>query len=383
MKKYLSIIFAISLISGLFGCSSSENEESSDSSSVSESSEKETEKVTEKATEKSTEKITEKPTEEQTKPEIILDADYETDFIKFKISSAWKSSKDEDNTITFDTLSTLDDKVKITYFGATTDLRPNSDDEFVDYWYNDCKNYYSESNKEATVDIVEFNSKKWVKCYEAGLSNAVYMNEPSCTQYCCYNNKLLHFIYVYDYGASNIDETVSKILSSVEFKSNEPPTNKPTTPAVEEKPESNNVSLGEKNALDSAKSYIKFSDFSYEGLIDQLEYEKYSHEEAVYGADNCGADWNAEALDCAKSYIDLSDFSYQGLIEQLEYEKFTHEQSVYGADNCGADWNQEAADCAASYINFSSFSRQELVDQLIYEGFTAEQAEYGAQSVGY
>lgn len=35
--------------------------------------------------------------------------------------------------------------------------------------------------------------------------------------------------------------------------------------------------------------------------------------------------------------------SRQGLINQLEYEKFTEEQSIYGADNCGANWNEQAA----------------------------------------
>ena len=34
----------------------------------------------------------------------------------------------------------------------------------------------------------------------------------------------------------------------------------------------------------------------------------------------------------AKRYLEVSSFSYQGLIDQLEYEGFTHEQAVYGAD---------------------------------------------------
>lgn len=141
--------------------------------------------------------------------------------------------------------------------------------------------------------------------------------------------------------------------------------------------------LSQKNAISSAKSYIKTMAFSYDGLIDQLEYEQYSHEDAIVGADNCGADWSEEALESAKSYIKTMAYSYSGLIEQLEYEKFTSEQATYGADNCGADWNEEAAQSAKSYLNYSSFSRDELIDQLVYEGFTYEQAEYGAASVGY
>ena len=159
--------------------------------------------------------------------------------------------------------------------------------------------------------------------------------------------------------------------------------NSPTEPRTEKTASESNETLGQQNVLKSAKSYIGYSAFSYLDLVEQLEYEGYSHEEAVYGADNCGADWNDEALESAMSYIGYSAFSYVDLVERLEYEQFTHEQAVYGADNCGADWFQEAAECAESYIKYSSFSREELLDQLLYDGFTQEQAEYGVQSVGY
>lgn len=89
------------------------------------------------------------------------------------------------------------------------------------------------------------------------------------------------------------------------------------------------------------------------------------------------------ALRSARDYIDMTGFSYTGLIEQLEYEGYSHEESVYGADNCGADWNAEAAESAKDYMDMTAFSRQGLIDQLLYEGFTKEQAEYGAASVGY
>ena len=143
------------------------------------------------------------------------------------------------------------------------------------------------------------------------------------------------------------------------------------------------LTMGQINALASAESYLAFSAFSYEGLIEQLEYEQYTHEDAVFAADNCGADWNKQALKSAESYLDFSAFSYNGLIEQLEYEKFTTEQATYAADNCGADWNEQAAKSAESYLDFSSFSRGELIDQLEYEGFTREQAEYGVSQNGY
>ena len=152
---------------------------------------------------------------------------------------------------------------------------------------------------------------------------------------------------------------------------------------AEETEVEDNLTLGQKNALKSALSYLDFSAFSHSGLIGQLEFEGYTTEEATFAADNCGADWNEQALKSALSYLDYSAFSYTGLIDQLEYEGYTNEQAVYGADNCGADWNEQAAKTAESYLEYSSFSRAELIDQLEYEGYTPEQAEYAVTQVGY
>lgn len=148
-------------------------------------------------------------------------------------------------------------------------------------------------------------------------------------------------------------------------------------------PVQDTVTTGERNALKKAQSYLDFSAFSHDGLVEQLEYEGFTNSEAVYGADNVGADWNEQAVKKSKSYLDFSAFSYTGLIDQLEYEKFTHEQAVYGADNCGADWNEQAVKKAKSYLEFSSFSKDGLIGQLEFEGFTHDQAVYGAEQNGY
>lgn len=93
--------------------------------------------------------------------------------------------------------------------------------------------------------------------------------------------------------------------------------------------------IGQKNALAKAKSYLSFSAFSYKGLIEQLEFSKFTHEDAVYAANNCGADWNEQAAKKAKSYMEFSSFSRDGLIEQLEFSGFTHEQALYGVKAVG------------------------------------------------
>lgn len=91
----------------------------------------------------------------------------------------------------------------------------------------------------------------------------------------------------------------------------------------------------QENALKKAESYLKYSAFSRKGLIEQLEFEGFTHSEAVYGVDNVGADWKEQAVKKAKSYLSYSAFSRKGLIEQLEFEGFTHEQAVYGVTQNG------------------------------------------------
>lgn len=144
-----------------------------------------------------------------------------------------------------------------------------------------------------------------------------------------------------------------------------------------------NITLGQKNALSKAKDYLDYTAFSYDGLIDQLEYEGFSIEEATYAADNCDADWGEQASIKAREYLSFSAFSHSGLIEQLKYEGFTKEDATNAADNCGADWNEQASKKAQEYIDTMSFSRSGLIEQLEYEGFTKKQAEYGASAVGY
>ena len=78
--------------------------------------------------------------------------------------------------------------------------------------------------------------------------------------------------------------------------------------------------------------------------------------------------------------MESTAFSYSGLVEQLEYEGFSHTEAVYGADHCGANWNEQAAKKAREYLEYSSFSKSELLDQLLYEGFTQSQAEYGVNN---
>lgn len=89
-----------------------------------------------------------------------------------------------------------------------------------------------------------------------------------------------------------------------------------------------------------------------------------------------------QAVKSASDYLRFMAFSRSGLIKQLQYEKFSLEDATYGVDAQNADWNTQAAKSATSYLKTMSFSRAGLISQLLYEGFTQSQAEYGVNAVG-
>ena len=188
-------------------------------------------------------------------------------------------------------------------------------------------------------------------------------------------------------SSDSTSATTSTVPSNSETPSTtEPPTSTtapattvaPTTTA----PPSSSETVSQANARAEAASYLRYSNFSRQGLIDQLEYEGYSTEDATYGVDAQNADWFAQAVGEAESYLKYSSFSRSGLISQLEYEGFSQAEATHGVDAQNADWFAQAALEAQSYLDYGSFSRQELIDQLLYEGFSQAEAEYGVNAVG-
>lgn len=93
--------------------------------------------------------------------------------------------------------------------------------------------------------------------------------------------------------------------------------------------------LSQKNAVRRAEDYLDFATFSKKGLIEQLEYEKFSTADAEYAVNKLNIDWNEQAVKKAQDYLDMAAFSKESLIEQLEFEGFTKEQATYGAEKCG------------------------------------------------
>ena len=93
--------------------------------------------------------------------------------------------------------------------------------------------------------------------------------------------------------------------------------------------------LAQQNAQKSGENYLSISAFSHSGLVKQLEFEGYSTEDATWGVDRVGADWNEQAAKSAKNYLDLMTFSHSGLVDQLVFEGFSPEQAEYGVSQTG------------------------------------------------
>jgi len=98
----------------------------------------------------------------------------------------------------------------------------------------------------------------------------------------------------------------------------------------------------QKNAVRSAKQYLRIAGFSRDGLIEQLSSsagDGYEISDATAAVDSLDVDWNENAVKTAKQYLSMSGFSCSGLIEQLSSsagDKYTVSQANYGARQAGA-----------------------------------------------
>lgn len=90
----------------------------------------------------------------------------------------------------------------------------------------------------------------------------------------------------------------------------------------------NNI-YGNEGAVNSAKDYLKFMAASKTKIISFLKKKGFNEEEAIYGAENCGADWYDQALRMAMSYLNVQEFTYEQLALQLMIEGFTEDEIIY------------------------------------------------------
>jgi hypothetical protein len=83
------------------------------------------------------------------------------------------------------------------------------------------------------------------------------------------------------------------------------------------------------------------SGFSRAGLIQQLSSkagEGFKTADAIFAVNHITVDWNKEAVESAKSYLQTGGMSRAGLIQQLSSnagEQFTPAQATYAANHVG------------------------------------------------
>jgi hypothetical protein len=91
----------------------------------------------------------------------------------------------------------------------------------------------------------------------------------------------------------------------------------------------------QESAVRKAQDFLREDNFSHKGLVEQLEYDHFSAEDAEYAVSSIPVDWNAQAAGKAKSFMKEDSFSHEGLVEQLEYDGFTASQAEYGVSTTG------------------------------------------------
>ena len=146
-------------------------------------------------------------------------------------------------------------------------------------------------------------------------------------------------------------------------------------------------------AVKTAKDYVNNKNFTLtaHSLYSIKEYleenKKFSAEEAEYGAENCGADWNEEAVKAAKMCLELEtkvnySYSKKELSKSIERQwKFTPEQVSYGVENCGADWNKQAENYIKVMLDKDPKTKKEqIVKTLTNKGFNKEEINYGIKA---
>ena len=162
-----------------------------------------------------------------------------------------------------------------------------------------------------------------------------------------------------------------------------------------------------------------FGSQTFMGLVNDIQGEGFTYDQAVYGANNFGVNWYSAAEIDAQNYIATNLTGYDNVLAYLETTlEYSHDHAVYGAgsinyfnvakeiadgintsygelynllisygfvhaeaqDACKAqDFTQKAKNRAQDYAGCDYY---EIIDYLMNEGFTEEQAYAGSASTG-
>lgn len=137
-------------------------------------------------------------------------------------------------------------------------------------------------------------------------------------------------------ASSSTSETATRTSSAASPSAARTAVAAPTTT----EPPKPRFTRAQQNAIAKAESYLDYSAFSKQGLINQLEFDDFSTADAVFAVQHLEAngevDWNDQALKKAESYLDYTSFSLPALVNQLEFDGFTPSEAQYGANTAYA-----------------------------------------------
>lgn len=120
--------------------------------------------------------------------------------------------------------------------------------------------------------------------------------------------------------------------------------------------------------------------YSRAEIIEKSKYCGHSEEDTARETDSRNINWTERAAARATSALEWSEYSYSGMKKYLENVGFSPEEALFGADNCGADWNEQAAERLEYYIGyFDEMTREEMLYALADDGFTDEEIAYAAE----
>lgn len=327
MKKVLAFLSAIVLAAGVVGCGSDADSSSSSSEAAT------TEATTEVTTKVETEEETEAETEEVDLDALAAELTQEetVDNFTLKVSPDWTKSETQGYPMWY--LSDKTGAFFIQQFDAAS-MGVSLDDH-----KKALESVGAVMDAQATVVDTEWDTLNGEDAYAVVYTMDVSGITATNTSVFFFVGETICSVTFTDFGGTGmIMNYAQPILDTITFN---PESSKVTsevteaTEATETTTATQEMTMGQKNALSKAKDYLEYSAFSYSGLIEQLEFEGFSTEDATFAVDRCGADWNEQAAQKAQDYLDYSSFSRDSLIEQLEFEGFTAEQAEYGVTAVG------------------------------------------------
>jgi len=88
------------------------------------------------------------------------------------------------------------------------------------------------------------------------------------------------------------------------------------------------------------------------------------------------------ARELAAQYLAYAAFSVDGLLQRLQTEGYSEDDAAYAVFVSNVDWNDQAVKRGQVYLERAAITRTDFIGSLLEEGFTLEQAEHSADVNG-